>query len=62
MWKVKLYSSSFDMKLSGYFMITYVIVNPLATTPQNSQTHSNNSSATADKLFECVWPFCEVGA
>ena len=22
----------------------------------------NNSSAKADKLFECVWPFCRVGA
>ena len=31
-------------------------------TPQNSQTHSNNSSATPDELFECVWPFCGVGA
>ena len=27
----------------------------------NGQTHSNNSSATADELFECVWPFCGVG-
>ena len=26
-------------------------------TPQNGQTHSNNSSAAADELFECVWPF-----
>ena len=25
-----------------------------APTPQNGQTHSNNSSATADKLFEWV--------
>ena len=25
-----------------------------ALTPQNGQTHSNNSSATADKLYECV--------
>ena len=24
---------------------------------QNGQTHSNNFSAVADKLFECVWPF-----
>ena len=30
--------------------------------PQNSQTHSNNSSAFADELFECVWPLCGVGA
>ena len=29
--------------------------------PQNDQTHSNNSSATVDGLFECVWPFCKVG-
>ena len=28
---------------------------------QNGQTHSNNSSATADEWFECVWPFCKVG-
>ena len=33
-----------------------------APTPQNRQTQLNNSSATADKLFECVWPFCGVGA
>ena len=30
-----------------------------APTPQNGQTHSNNSLAKADKLYECVWPFCE---
>ena len=29
-------------------------------TSQNGQTHSNNSSASADELFECVWPFCEI--
>ena len=29
-----------------------------APTPQNGQTHSNNSLAKADKLYECVWPFC----
>ena len=33
-----------------------------APTLQNGQTHSNNSSAVADELFECVWPFCEIGA
>ena len=26
------------------------------------QTHSNNSSAKADELFECVRSFCGVGA
>ena len=30
-------------------------------TPQNGQTHSSNSSATADQLSECVLPFCMVG-
>ena len=33
-----------------------------APTPQNSQTHSNKLSVVADELFECVWPFCRVGA
>ena len=36
--------------------------NTKVSTPQNDQTHTNNSSATADELFECVWPFCGVGA
>ena len=26
---------------------------------QNVQTYSKNSSAIADELFECIWPFCE---
>ena len=31
--------------------------NPLsAKPPRNGQTHSNNSSAKADELFEYVWP------
>ena len=29
-------------------------INLLSATPQNGQTYSNNSSATADELFECV--------
>ena len=29
-------------------------------TQQNGQTRSDNSLAQAD--FECVWPFCGVGA
>ena len=29
---------------------------------QNGQTHPNNSLATTDELFECVWPFCRIGA
>ena len=31
-------------------------------TPKNGQTHSHNSSAFADELFECVGPFCAFGA
>ena len=34
----------------------------LAPTSQNGQTGSNNSSAVADELFECVRPFCGVVA
>ena len=26
----------------------------LALTPQNGQTHSKNSSAVAEELFECI--------
>ena len=33
-----------------------------APVSQNGQTQSNNSSANADELFECVWPFCRIGA
>ena len=33
-----------------------------APTPHNGQTNSNNLSATAGKLFECIWPFFGVGA
>ena len=33
-----------------------------APNPQNGQMHSNNLSTVVDELFECVWPFCGVGA
>ena len=33
-----------------------------APNPHNGQTHSNKSSATANELFECVWPVFGVGA
>ena len=36
--------------------------NPLSTNPQNGQTHSNNSSAFAVELFECVSGFRGVDA
>ena len=31
----------------------------LSANPQNGKTHSSNSSAKADELFERVWTFCE---
>ena len=34
-------------------LISYELT-PKVPLPQNGQTHSNNSSATADKLFDCV--------
>ena len=40
---------------------TFFLLTLYAPTLQNGQTHSNNSSATADELFKCVWLFCEVG-
>ena len=45
----------FESYSSRYF-------NPLSANPQNVQTHSKNSSATADDRFERVWSFCGVGA
>ena len=35
---------------------------PLSGNRESGQTHSNNLLATADELFECIWPFCGVGA
>ena len=35
-----------------------------ASTPENGQTHSNNSLAKADKLFDCLtifWDWCLKG-
>ena len=58
----------FPEKFFGYYDINTHLtwneypLNPLGANPQNGQTHSNNLSAFADELFECVWPFCEVGA
>ena len=46
--------------LYTYFSNTFLTLYVL--TPQNSQAHSNNLTTAADKLFECVWPFCDVGA
>ena len=55
------------VKFSVYFFINFPhLLNKSSAlslqTPQNGQTHSNNSSVVADKLFERVWPFCGVGA
>ena len=37
-----------------YLFVTLSLKVP---TPQNGQTQSKNSSAVADELFWCVWPF-----
>ena len=37
-------------------------LNLQAPTLQNGQRHLIDSSAYAEELFECVWPFCEVDA
>ena len=44
------------------YTIRYKSLTLWVRTLQNGQTHSNNSLATADGLFECVWPFCGVCA
>ena len=50
-------------KLTIIVYLTFILhLNLYALTPQNSQTHSNNSLALADELLECVWPFSGVGA
>ena len=38
------------------------ILNPLSSNPQNGQAHPNNFAAKSDELFECIQPFCRVGA
>ena len=42
-------------------MFPITVVKSFSETPQNDQTDSNNPSAFADELFECVSPFCGVG-
>ena len=41
-------------KASSYFRKNFRVLTLQAPIAQNSQTHSNNLSAFADKLFECV--------
>ena len=38
-----------------------VVFNPLRRQFYKMVKDSNNSSATVDELFECVWAFCETG-
>ena len=46
----------------SYEIINVIILTLYAQTPQNGQTHSSNSSADGNELFECDWSFCGVGA
>ena len=45
------------VKIYGQFVLVSAdlcFLNPLHANPTNLRTHSNNSSATADELFECI--------
>ena len=42
------------MGFTGTMTKIYRALTLYVPTPQNGQTHSNNSSAIADELFECV--------
>ena len=54
--------NAFIITLKILIILTCDTISLWSTTPQNGQTHLKNSSPTGDKLFECVWPFCGVGA
>ena len=47
---------------SLYFYHFVLLFNCLNFNLKKGQTHSNNSSATANELFDFVWPFWGVGA
>ena len=47
------------VKLQDDDLSLCMILNSLNFNPKNG---SKNSTATPDKLFECVWPFCGAGA
>ena len=49
--KVKVYSAKFKKKKK--------IINSLSANPKK---WSNTFKQFVDELFECVWPFCEIGA
>ena len=46
--------TKFAREFDNPVFISPQTVSTLAPTPQNGQTHSNNSLATADELFECI--------
>ena len=48
-------------KLGGLINIGKKQVKPLSANP-TKWSNTLKSSALADELFECVWPFCGVGA
>ena len=45
---------NFDLKVFALNLEFVSSFNPLRDNPTKCSTHSNNSPATADKLFECV--------
>ena len=58
-WRKKVIQN--DYKHGIYASLVFLLTLQVPT-PQNDQAHSNNSSTTANEIFECVWPFCGVGA
>ena len=49
--------------LSIQFTVVVSSINPLSANPTNwSNTLKQFVKQNADELFDCVWPFCEVGA
>ena len=61
LWK-KIRSSFFTtLGLQVYVSLIHFVLTLKAPTRQNGQAHSKNSSAVADELFKCVWPFFGVG-
>ena len=62
LYKSELRISGLRRKTWDYWYEKGKELNPLIANPINWSTHSNISSAFADELFECVWPFWGVSA
>ena len=52
------FTKNYDLSASKRTLLSLTLYSSIS---QNGQTHSNNSSAISNELFECVWPFCGIG-